>query len=306
MCLGLAAAAGQVRPAEAGVVIKVRALNPLDTQESVTIHYPLPPEITQDYILRRKITYSLDHSEDEEPPKSEFNVSYSEEEGTYFIDDEVTLLPREVVTLEVHVKDIWVIPAERVQSLRQEVETLFVGWEPEADVLEGELVNEATDGEGALEESGEAPQEKGGEQPQGEDGEGAEGGDDEEIGEPGDHDETQETALMMKGEILSALDKIVARQAANSILKVGVEQHMTAYNDNIKDLLQVSQDIALLTELMQYGPEGAQEEGEEEAVKGEETLSGAQDGEEELDLEGISLEGSLPGDNIVAQPQVDQ
>jgi hypothetical protein len=305
LCIGLAVALGQVRPAEAGVVIKVRALNPLDTQESVTIHYPLPQELTQEDILQRKITYSLDHSEDEEPPKSEFNVSYSEDEGAYFIDDEVTLLPREVVTLEVHVNDVWVIPVGRVQSLRDEVEKLFVGWAPEAEVLEGELVN-AAEGAEAPEESGEVPQEKGGEQPQGEDGEEAEGGDDGDIEETGDNDETQETALMMKGEILSALDKIVARQEANSILKVGVEQHMTAYNDNIKDMLQVRQDIALLTELMQYGPEGAQEEGGEVPVEVEETLSGAQDGGGEISLEESSLEDSLPGDSIVAQPQGDK
>jgi len=123
----------------AEVVIKVRALNPLDTAETAVINYPLPKEISQEDILRQKITYSLDHSEDEEPPKSTFNVSFNEDEGEFFIDDEVYLLPKEVVTLEVHVQDVWTIETSQIDGLRQEVDGLLQLWEEE---MAGETADE--------------------------------------------------------------------------------------------------------------------------------------------------------------------
>jgi hypothetical protein len=273
LCIGLAVTAGQVRLSEAGVVIKVRALNPLETRESVILHYPLPAEITQNDILKQKITYSLDHSEDEEPPKAQFKVSYDEEEKVYFIDDEVTLLPREVVTLEVHVKDVWVIEEERIEALRREVEALFDQWAlPEDEDAPEEERSSSNGGMGGE-----------GDEPQGEEGKEAEGG----------ADETKETALMMKGEILNSLDKILARQEENGILKVGVERHMAAYNDNIRDMLQVRQDIALLTELIQYGSPEADEEEVQDG--GAEPPSEPEAAEEHIELEVIDLDGDLSG-----------
>jgi len=237
LCVGLAAFLWQGPPAEAGVVIKVRALNPLETEETVLINYPLPAEIGQGDILQRKITYSLDHSEDENPPKADFQVAYSEDEGIYFINDEVALLPREVATLEVHVRDVWMIEEERIETLRREVEGLFDAWAP------GDAAQPAKEdgGEGNIE----APVE--------------------EIGPPDDayDEETRQTALMMKEEIMAALDGILARQWENGILKVGVEGHIAAHNDNIKSLLQVRQDIALLTALVRSGAEDIDEEGAE-------------------------------------------
>ena len=281
LCIGLVVTAGQVRLSEAGVVIKVRALNPLETRESVILHYPLPAEITQNDILKQRITYSLDHGADEEPPKSQFKVSYDEEEKVYFIDDEVTLLPREVVTLEVHVKDVWVIEEERIEALRREVEALFDQWalpeDEEAPEEESSRSNGGMGGEG--------------DEPQGEEGKEAEW----------DADETKETALMMKGEILNSLDKILARQEENGILKVGVERHMAAYNDNIRDMLQVRQDIALLTELIQYGSPEADEEGAQEGEG--EALSGTDDGEENIELEAIGLDEYLSGSNGDMEPE---
>jgi hypothetical protein len=266
LCVGLAIGLWLVYLAEAGVVIKVRALNPLDSQEAVLINYPLPVEITRDDILDQKITYSLDHSEDEEPPKSKFQVTFHEEEGSYYIEDEVTLLPREVVTLEVHVKDIWTIDRSRIEALRREVEDLLSAWDLEDDEPGEEGLNDIANGEESLE------------------------GNEEEGEESGDA-ETKETALMMKEEILASLDGIIAGQEANSILNVGVERHISSYNDNIRDLLQVQQDIALLVELMQYSPTEPQEgdvAGNESV--GDEELADPGTGDEHADLKAIDLE----------------
>ena len=221
--------------AHADVVIKVRALNPLDTTETAPIQYPLPKEITEKDILKRVITYSLDHSEHEEPPKTEFNIEFDEEQGGYFIKDEVVLLPKEVVTLAVHVNDIWVIPTQQIEEMRGEVDGLLNDWEEQ------------------LKQGSETKTEE----------------------EKSKDEETKEFALMMKGEVLKGLDEIMARQEKNSIIAVGVERHITAYSDNIGDLRQIQQDIVLLANLIQYEGdlEAAPPLLPEELPKGEEPAS---------------------------------
>ena len=116
----------------ANIIVKVRALNPLESEEVAAIFYPLPSEVSPSDIIEKKITFSL--SEDEEKPrKTTFNVEYVEEKGRYFIIDEVALGPREVVTLEVHVRDIWTSPAERLDSIKQTVEGIIVQYQPAED-----------------------------------------------------------------------------------------------------------------------------------------------------------------------------
>jgi len=120
---------------DANVIIKVRALNPLDSQESAVINYPLPKEITETDILSQKITYSMDHSEDEVPPSASFKISFDETKGEYYIDETVVLRAKEVVTLEVHVKDVWIIKTSHIEQLKQNVIELFKDWDEHGEVL---------------------------------------------------------------------------------------------------------------------------------------------------------------------------
>ena len=245
-------------PVSAGVIIKVRALNPLQTEEFVTINYALPPELTEEDIIKKKINYSMDHSKDEEPPKLEFSVSQNEQDGTLFIDDEIRMLPREVITLEVHVKDVWVIADAQINTLKNEVNKFL-------KLIDEKPVND----------------------------DGNDGMSGEDAGDGGDQgvDEDREIAMLMKEEILDRLDKIAQRQADNSILKVGVEAHITAYNKNLEDLVQVQQDIAILTELVVMD---APQDGDQPPDDGGEGQDEAQD--ESIDIDSLMLELNL-GDN---------
>lgn len=225
--------------ASAEVVIKVRALNPLDTKEIAVIRYPLPKEVSKENILKQKITYSMDHSEDEEPPKTSFKISYDEEKGEYYIDDEVLLFPKEVVTLEVHVEDVWVIEKSDIEKLRGQVDGLLEAWEKE--ISEEKLSADAgSDTDVDVKTNTDITEDK---------------------------SETKEFALMMKEEILIGLNKIIERQDANEIIDVGVERHITAYKSSIDELRQVEQDIVLLANLIQF--EG--QESEEAELEGDET-----------------------------------
>lgn len=234
---GLAAAGWPAGAARAEVVIKVRALNPLDTEQTAVIHYPLPVEISPDDILRQKAAYSMERGEGEEPRKTDFRVSLDEETGGYFIDDEVVLLPKEVVTLEVHVRDIWVIDTARIDGLRREAAGLFEEWEARTAALP-----ETEPAGGGTGEEGGAPEESRAQ-------------------------ETKEIVLTLRDEILDGLDQIEKRQDANRIVKVGVERHMSAHAENQEALRQVQQDILMLRSLIEVsGEEG--DEGESEESEG--------------------------------------
>lgn len=229
--IALTMLAGQASQAHADVVIKVRALNPLDTTETAVINYPLPREISQDNIRKKKITYSMDHSEDEEPPASSFQISVDESTGGLFIDDEVVLYPKEVVTLEVHVQDVWVIDPSRIRELQDEVEGLLTEWESEA----GEPESGAEDEAAAKEQ------------------------------------ETKSFAVQMKGDILDALKEVLLKQEENSIIQAGVERHIEVYNENIEQLRQIQQDIVLLANLIQLEGSPPAEEPVDEAVMEDES-----------------------------------
>lgn len=241
----LLAFAVQITAAHADVVIKVRALNPLNTKETAVINYPLPKEITKENILKQKITYSMDHSQDEEPPKTVFQISFDEAKGEYYIDDEIFLLPKEVVTLEVHVEDVWGIKKARIEELRDEVGGLLKVWEEEFSQAE--------------------------------------------VGEERDEEkETKEFAVMMKEEILSGLDKIIERQDKNKIINVGVERHITAYENNMDELRQVQQDIVLLANLIQFESQESEEKDFENSELSETEM-------------GNSAEPQIPDENEVLE-----
>ena len=52
-------------------------------------------------------------------------IKYDKKNGYYYVDHEVLLGPRQIVTLEVEVKDVWNIPPEQIETLRTEVDALL-------------------------------------------------------------------------------------------------------------------------------------------------------------------------------------
>ncbi|HQP10971.1 MAG TPA: hypothetical protein PKV41_06275, partial [Candidatus Omnitrophota bacterium] len=219
-------------------------------------------------IIEKKITYSLPEEEGAEPRKNTFNIEYVPEEGKYFIIDEVMMGPREVVTLEVRVNDIWTIPQEHLDSIKQEVEAIIAGF-----ALAPSDTQEKNGSTAAAEEAAILPDE------------GEMAGEDPAAG----FEETEslgETAKILQEQIFAELDAIATRQAQSSVLLVGVEKHMDMYYKNVQALSQVRMDVIILRNLLEpEAPEG------QEAEKSEAT--------EEMGEEGIENAGEeevLPGD----------
>lgn len=177
--------------AYADVVIKVRAINPLDTETTAPIKYPLPKAVKPEDIISKS---------------HDFKIRYDKKNGCYYIDHEIVLAPKEIVTLSVNVKDVWFIPEERIEALRGKVE---------------EIVRPHTATAGM---------------------------DDTDTRLPAGRQAS--VWWQLKEEILKQLDQVAASQKNNTVTKIGVEKHIKAYEENMKILSQVEQDIAMLKGLL--------------------------------------------------------
>ena len=108
----------------ANVIIKVRAVNPLDKNAVAPIHYFLPKEITPKDVVNHRVIFSESRSEEEIPEISEFEINYDETQGIYYVDQKIELLPKEIATLEVEVKDVWFIDENAILDLKEEVKNI--------------------------------------------------------------------------------------------------------------------------------------------------------------------------------------
>lgn len=109
-----------VATAEGAVVIKVRAINPLDEEAPVTIHYPLPAGLTSEDVLAKRVARGKGPAVPEN-----FEINFDEDEKIYFVDHLITLAPKEIVVLEVEAKDIWTVPQKTIDGLKKQAEDLL-------------------------------------------------------------------------------------------------------------------------------------------------------------------------------------
>ena len=124
---------GFVSPAYSAVVIKVRAINPLEEEAPVTIHYPLPAGLTSEDVLAKRVARGKSPA-----APADFEINFDENEKVYFVDHQITLAPKEIVVLEVEAKDIWTVTPETIDRLKKQVEDLLKARPPSEGSVSGE------------------------------------------------------------------------------------------------------------------------------------------------------------------------
>ena len=199
--------------AEGAVVIKVRAINPLEEEAPVAIHYPLPAGLTSEDVLAKRVA----RGEGPAVP-ADFEISFDKDEKAYFVDHLITLAPKEIVVLEVEAKDIWTVPQKTIDGLKKQVEDLLKARPP----AEGFVSEEARPGRGSP-ENPEFLAAAAGPDP---------------------------VALKLKEEIFRQLEEIVEDQKATAITRVGARGHIEAYQKNRETLQQVGMDITMLRNMI--------------------------------------------------------
>jgi len=90
------------------IVLRIKAGNPIGTPQKVEIKSSLPPQVRTNDII------NLDGLE----------LGYNIQSDVYFVHREVDLGPREVVTYDVEINDIWNIPPDELAALDRQAAAL--------------------------------------------------------------------------------------------------------------------------------------------------------------------------------------
>jgi len=94
--------------AQAGITLRLVAVNPSDIEQIVPVKVYLPMETKPEDIIY----------------KEDLEVGYDTQQGSYYVHGEYTLKPKEVLEKEIELKDIWVVDEAQVALLRQEAKSI--------------------------------------------------------------------------------------------------------------------------------------------------------------------------------------
>jgi len=95
--------------AQAGITMRLMAVNPADSPQTVTIKSYLPVEIKPEDVIY----------------KDDLEVVYDTQQGSYYVYGEYQLKPKEVLEKEIELRDIWVIDLSQVAMIRQEAKEIL-------------------------------------------------------------------------------------------------------------------------------------------------------------------------------------
>jgi len=96
-------------PAEAGIVMRLMAVNPADSEQTVSMKTYLPLEVKPEDIIY----------------KGDLEVTYDTQQGSYYVYGDYVLKPKEVLEKEIEIKDVWVIDTSLITTIRQEAKELL-------------------------------------------------------------------------------------------------------------------------------------------------------------------------------------
>lgn len=95
--------------AEAGITMRLMAVNPADSDQVVAIKVYLPLEVKPEDVIY----------------KGDLEVVYDTQQGSYYIFGEYPLKPKEVLEKEIELKDVWVIDQDQIALLRQDAQAIL-------------------------------------------------------------------------------------------------------------------------------------------------------------------------------------
>ena len=95
--------------AQAGVTMRLTAVNPSDSEKTVPIKVYLPVEVKPEDVIS----------------KGDLEVIYDTQHGSYYVYGEYPLKPKEALEKEIELRDVWVIDATRIAMIRQEAKEIL-------------------------------------------------------------------------------------------------------------------------------------------------------------------------------------
>ncbi|MDP3703668.1 MAG: hypothetical protein Q8R78_04715 [Candidatus Omnitrophota bacterium] len=114
----------------AEIVLKILVVNPSETEtKEFTIHSALPPEVKAGDVLE---TDGL-------------SVEYDSNAGLYVLSGTVTLEPKQSLSKQIVLEDVWVIPDKRFAAVREETDTILAKLAKTPYEEQGQLLADSVD-----------------------------------------------------------------------------------------------------------------------------------------------------------------
>lgn len=98
--------------AQTSITLRLLAVNPADSEQTVPIKVYLPMEVKPEDIIY----------------KEDLEVAYDTQQGSYYVFGEYSLKPKETLEKEIEIKDIWVIDPSQIAAIRQEAKEVLEGF----------------------------------------------------------------------------------------------------------------------------------------------------------------------------------
>lgn len=96
-------------PVQAEITMRLKAVNPSDSEKTVSIKTYLPLEIKPEDVIY----------------KDDLEVTYDNQQGSYYVYGEYLLKPKEVLEKEIELKDVWVIDPTQIVMIRRDAKTIL-------------------------------------------------------------------------------------------------------------------------------------------------------------------------------------
>jgi len=99
-------------PAQAGITMRLMAVNPAESDQTVSIKVYLPLEIKPEDVIY----------------KGDLDVIYDTQQGSYYVYGEFPLKPKEVLEKEIELKDVWLIDPSQIGLIREDAKVVLEGF----------------------------------------------------------------------------------------------------------------------------------------------------------------------------------
>jgi hypothetical protein len=98
-----------VAGAQSSITLRLMAVNPADSEQTVPIKVYLPMEVKPEDVIY----------------KGDLEVAYDAQQGSYYVFGEYQLKPKETLEKEIEIKDVWLIDQSQIALLRQEAKDVL-------------------------------------------------------------------------------------------------------------------------------------------------------------------------------------
>jgi hypothetical protein len=102
-----------VTTAYASITLRLMAVNPADSEQTVPIKVYLPLEVKPEDVIY----------------KGDLEVAYDAQQGSYYVFGEYQLKPKETLEKEIEIKDVWLIDPAQIAILRAESKEVLNAFE---------------------------------------------------------------------------------------------------------------------------------------------------------------------------------